>query len=489
MKAEGEIQITTTGVRITPYHKKQNYYLEKLTSTYDKVRHTRHPVTGFYLDYENTDPCFVTHLHDRLFLQAQFPTYKVVDILPTKEESLNSPFHLNDNITPREVQYVIIQQILSSEKKKQWFVYLSQGLGKTLLTIYLISYFNVKTLIMCYKKDILKQWVSAIKEDSTMDPSRILLIDDSLLLKKIAFGDFPVWEYDIFLCTPGLLNSFGKKYGFHSLNILMEKMKIGFKVFDESHRNISNIIKINAFTSIDKTIYLSGDYGQSDKEKERLYYNIFHNVPIIRPSAELMNTLKFTVAIIVQYNSRPSELDRASVYTKRGFSFYEYMKYQFKQDIFFSTLEYVLDMIRKTNKNNYKILILVNLIEHTDELHRILLEKYGDIYKIGRYHGKVPDEEREECKNSCDMIVSTYQSFSEGLNVSLIKYVISCSICTKIDDNQSSGRARPLADGSDVFYFMFADMGFPYTKKKLKTRIDYLEETKIKKVTRIKIYD
>lgn len=480
-----EIKITTTGVVISPYRKNQNYYLEKLTSTYDTVRHRRNPFTGLLIDYEETPSCFVTHLHDPIFLQAQFTDYQITYVPAVKADALNTPFHLNDSITPREVQYEVIQQIINLEYKKQWFVYLSQGLGKTLLTIYLMSYFNQKTLIMCYNKDILKQWIHSLKKNSTIESKELLYIESSALLKKIVYGDFPVLEYSVFLCTPGLLNSFGKKYGFHMLNVLVEKMRIGFKIYDESHRNISNMIKINAFTSVDKTIYLSGDFGQSDKVKENMYYNIFHNIPVIKPSEELMNTLKFTQCIVVQYHSHPNELEKVSVYSKRGFSFFEYMKYQFQTKIFFHVLEHVLDMIKKTNQNQYKVLILVNLIEHVDELYDWLDEKYSKTYHIGKYHSGVSDVEKEYCRDACNMIVSTYQSFSTGIDVSLIKYVISCSICTKIDDNQSSGRARPLPDGSDAFYFMFADMGFPYTKKKLKTRLDYLKETKIKNITRI----
>ena len=71
------------------------------------------------------------------------------------------------------------------------------------------------------------------------------------------------------------------------------------------------------------------------------------------------------------------------------------------------------------------------------------------------------EQDMNYCLEYGDMIVSTYQSFSVGIDVSLIKYVISCSICTKIDDNQASGRSRPLPDGSDAFYFMLSDPSRP----------------------------
>ena len=202
-----------------------------------------------------------------------------------------------------------------------------------------------------------------------------------------------------------------------------------------------------------------------------------------------MNTLKFTVAVVVFFNSHPSELSKASVYSKRGFSFYEYMKYEFEHEIFFNALWFIIDSISKTNKEGYKILLLVNLIDHVDILKEKVCERYGENFIIGKYHSEISESEKLFTKEYANLIISTYQSFSTGLDVSLIKYVVSCSICTKIDDNQASGRARPLPDGSDAFYFMLSDTGFPYTKKKLGGRLAYLKETKIKKIEQIKYED
>jgi superfamily II DNA or RNA helicase len=396
---------------------------------------------------------------------------------------------LNADVTPREVQYQIIQGILNNEEKDQWFVYLSQGLGKTLLSVYMIPYFNMKTLIMCYNVKILRQWVRTMTENTDIYGPSIILIDTGEILKRIESGDFPVWRYDVFMCTPKLLTEYGKKHGFEHLNILFDKMGIGLKIFDEAHRNIANIVKINAYTSVKKTLYLSGDFAQSNKIKEEMYYRMFHNVPVLRPTEELMNTLKFTVAVVVFYDSHPSELEKTSVYSKRGFSFYEYMKYEIQKKAFFDTLWYILDAINKTNKKNYKILVLVNLIEHVDTVKNEIEGRYGNRYIVGRYHSGVPADEKDFCTEEANLIVSTYQSFSVGIDVSLIKYVISCSICTKIDDNQASGRARPLPDNSDAYYFMMSDLGFSYTKEKLGSRLKYLKETKIKAIQRIRYYE
>lgn len=484
LNEEGVLLITTTGTQITPYRKRQNPYLEKLTSVPDPIRKfIRRPVTGYRLESEFDEPCFVTHLHNDLFLQEQFLDYRVVHVPHTQYRSLSQPISIHSDITPREVQYELIQDVLSHQDKNQWFIHLSQGLGKTLLSVFLIAQFNVKSLIMCYDKKILSQWFHTITEKTDTDPKVVLELHESKLMYDIVAGNFPVWEYDIFMCTPKLLFSFGKRYGFHLMSPLMERMGIGFKVFDEAHRNIANMIKINALTSIDKTLYLSGDFAQSNKYKEKLYFSMFHNVPIFQPTEELMNTLKFTVAIVILYNSNPTELEKASVYTRRGFGFYNFMKYQMKKRDLFNTLDLVMTQINKVNKKGYKILVLMNMIEHADSMTEYMKQKHGISHNVGRFHSKVPDDEKMQCLEECDLIVSTHQSFGTGIDISLIKYVICCTACTKIDDNQASGRARPLPDGSDAYYFMLCDYGFPWIKERLPERVQYLHDTKIKDVS------
>jgi len=485
---KGKIYVSTTGTVITPYEKGQCKYLENVTSKYNRAFFRRDEITGYYIDDDDSlkEPCFITHLFGTQFLQNLFLQYEIVKLPSKKGKKLGQFFTLNSDITPTDIQYRVINEIITTHKDKhQWFVHLTQGYGKTLLSVYLISHFQVKTLVMCYSVDILNQWIDTFARNTTMDVRRVLLIDDSQILNDIYKKRFPVDAYDIFMCTPGILVGYCKKHGFARLPIILDRMGIGFKIFDEAHRNIANIIKINAFTSIDKTLYLSGDFGQSDKDKQRMYFNMFRSVPVITPPDEVMEDLKYTVAIVVEYNSEPSVKDIASVYTKQGFSFYNYMKYQFTKKIFFDVLDFVLQNIFKTN-TGYRILILVNLINHCDQLYEIVKEKYGDNHTVGRFHGDIPQEEKSFAKDRAEIIVATYQSFSTGINTSSIKYVISTSVCTKIDDNQASGRARPMPDGSDAYYFMFCDTGFDYSLKKLKDRLNYLKKVKIKKIQKIK---
>ncbi len=486
MNFKGKIYISNNGVTITPYNRKDCQQLERLTSMYDEVYHRRNEVTGFILKYDKEKDAFITHQHNALYIQNLFPEYEVEYMKETPAIKLSHQFGLNNSITPTDIQYDIISKILNMKNERQWFVHLQTAYGKTLLSIYLASVFNYKTMIMCFSIEILSQWIKTITKKTTFQSDKLLLIDSSKILQGILDETFDYKKYDIFLCTPKILTSFCNKKGYSQLNKIFSKIGIGLKIFDEAHRNMANLIKINASTNVKYTLYLSADFGQADPELEQKYFKIFYKVPIITPDEKFKETMKYTQAIVVEYNSHPTMEESPSIYNRYGFSSQLYMEYQFKKKVIFDIVDFIMKNILKTD-NKYKILILLNYIEHVDTMCEYIQEKYPSRI-VGKFHSKVSSEEKEFVKSNCDIIVSTYNSFGTGLDVSHIKYVISLNQANKIEDNQAAGRARPLEDGSDVYYFMVIDRGFPYCIKKLKTRLQYLYETKIKKISKLRYY-
>ena len=117
---KGEIRHTITGTRIFPYTKHQSYQLENMTSI--KVwgtwgnKKVRNPITGFLIpDDKDDDPdfgTFITHRHDAVFIQNLFPDYTVKYEDPIQGKQLNHSFSLNGDVTPREAQAQIIDQII-----------------------------------------------------------------------------------------------------------------------------------------------------------------------------------------------------------------------------------------------------------------------------------------------------------------------------------------------------------------------------------------
>jgi len=487
---DGKIIQTNNGTIIVPYQKNSLRDLIRSTSSFDKVYHKRNEVTGFQIEYKG-EPAFLTHNLNSNYIQNMVPTYQLEKMKMNHITRTLEDFELNHDITPTEVQYSIIDDIMkdinaNNSKPYEWFVNLQTGYGKTLLSVYLASVIKYKTLIMCFSTDILKQWIKTIKEMSTFNSKRLLLINDSQILKSIYEKTFPVENFDIYMCTPKLLTSYGNKHGYDKLYEIFDTIGIGLKIFDEAHRNKANLVKINALTNVKYSIYLSADYAQGDSREEKMYFAIFNNCKIIRPDEKYVKDMRYTKAIVVEFNTNPDLLHVESIFNRYGFSSQYYINYEFENGLIIKVINYIIDYINKINDNGHKILILMTYIKHVDLMYDILTKRYSDQHNIGRFHSQVPEEEKEFTKTNSDIIVSTYSSFGTGIDVHDIKYVISLNQCNKIEDNQAAGRARPLKDGTDAVYFMLVDYGFPYCKKKLKIRLSYLQSTKIKEVFHLK---
>ena len=490
-KINNEINITNTGMTIVPYKKGQSKQIENDTAIWNKAYYKLDPVIGFTVHHstETDTTSFVTVKNSENYIRSLFPNYIITHQSCNNAYKLSESFSLNSDISPTDIQSDIINSVLREKYKNEWFVNLPTGTGKTLLSIYLISILNTKALIMCYSTEILMQWIKTIKNKTDFNPSKILLLDSSKLLHNIYTGKFDASEYDIFLATPKLIVSYCDKYGFSTLNDIFNNIGIGIKIFDEAHRNIGNMVKINGYSNVGKTLYLSADFAQANHNKEKLYYKMMRGVPVFKPDKETLNSMKYTQCIIVEYDTEPDMTDISNVYTNHGFSLTNYMRYQFNNGMIVNALKYVLKNIFSTNDKGHKILILMNLIENVDDLYLLLKDIYGNDECICRFHSGIDENEKELGRTQANIIISTYGSFGTGIDINNIKYVISLDQCNKVADNQAAGRARPLSDGSDASYIILIDRGFKYAVNKLKVRVDYLYENKIKKVTRIKYYE
>ena len=61
----------------------------------------------------------------------------------------------------------------------------------------------------------------------------------------------------------------------NSVNILMNKLGIGIRVFDESHVDFGSICRINSLSNVEYTIYLTATPNRSKFNDDNLYAKIF----------------------------------------------------------------------------------------------------------------------------------------------------------------------------------------------------------------------
>ncbi len=466
------------GCRIIPYKKRLSPILEKNTSIYDRVYHKWIEYAGFCLPYKG-EISYATYCRSYSDLKRMLPDYEIKNMPLIKSNKFSKSIQLQNVEAFWEAQTEIIGKIESSlGKENVWFINLQTGQGKTLLTTYLSTVLGYKTWILCFSDDILVQWGNTYQQKTNIDPTKILRVTGSIIDKILADKIDPS-DYDVFMCTPTLLDRFGNRRSDYSkIADLFNKCGIGLLVYDEAHRNVGNLVKLSAVTNVRYQIYLSADFGQGDYEKDLIYKEIFKNVNVLTPSEDLQISMKYTKLIVVNYNTYPNSIEENEPFSRYGYNPELYMKYEFKKGIIKDAIFYTLESILKT-EDKYRILILFTNIVHVNEMYYFIKEKYPNL-NIGRFYSELDSTEKENAKNNSKIIVATYGSFSTGLDAKDIKYVLSTNQCNKVMDNQSAGRARPLSDGSDAMYFMFVDNGFSYCKRKLKIRLSYLTKTKAK---------
>lgn len=485
-----EIRFTSTGMQVIPYSPKKCKPILNSRSIWVPGSHTFNNVTAFVMKDAEGQKRLVTYGCGIDFLKQILPDYEITKMPKEVGEKIEQEFSLNDDIIPSDVQSSAVEAVITNNFTKAFFN-IPTGVGKTLMSLYLTSLLKRKAWVMCYRTIVLDQWDSTLENMTSFDTRRCLHVKSSKQLLKMATGDFDFHKYDIYLSTPMLLIKFASTFGLDYLNDVMVNCGIGVKFFDEAHKNVGNICKINALTNVARTYYLSADFGQSGEAKRDLYYKMFGTTPVIRPKQELLQDMRYTNAIVVKYNTHPNILETESVFTGHGFSAYRFMDYTFPQPEFRDALYQTLRSVIKANPNHhYRVLILCNLIRQTDELKELVTEIYqnvcneigADMPFITRYHSEVSKEEQEEAKLSGDVIVSTHQSMGVGVDMKMIRYVINLAPVNFIEDNQAAGRARQLPDKEDCFYFMFCDEGFDYVRKRLPERLDYLKGQKVKKI-------
>lgn len=470
-----EIHQTQIGCVVTPYRKRQSHMLEQYTGVYDKVYHKYNGYVGFMLPYHGMN-AFVTYQRDTEFLRRALPDYEILNEPLIHAKRMKGEPTFEGITSMRAVQSQIISQIESEKKYNNvWFVNLQTDAGKTILSTYISLTFGLKTWICCFSKDILKQWLRTYDEYTTI-PSERVLVMSGRIIDMILAGEIDTDDYDIFVSTPRTLDAFGDgRSNYQRIGDLFKKCGIGLFVYDEAHRWVSDFVKILSCANPRYILALSADFSQGDHEKEDMFRQVFRHASVLVPTKEIQQDLKNTKIRVVYFNTHPSEIEKNEIFNRYGYDASLYAKYEFKKETMLKAALYVLHAMMDNRAEDCKdrsLILFVN-VQHVEDFCKLCKAHFPNL-KVGRFHGMVGDNEKDDTKENADIIVATYSSFSTGLHTHDIKYIISTNQCNKVADNQAAGRS------SNAYYFMLVDNGFQYCVKKLKTRLNYLRVTKAK---------
>lgn len=479
-KVEKIIRRTRMGCLVQPYKPRQSYQLEQNTGQYDNVYHRYVEYVGFKIPYNGT-LCYATYNREYDFLKRALPDYEIMEAKYNEIRFFGHDIQLKGISEFKPAQSELIGSIdtsIEAKNERIWFIHLQTAGGKTLLATYYATKFGMKTMVMCFSDNILRQWVDTFQNKTTIDPRRMVRLNGRIM-DKILAGEISPYQYDVYFATPTLIDRWANsRADYMRVTDFFNRAGIGFMIYDEAHRNVSSVVRLVSVVNPRYQMYLSADFGQGEYNRELQFKSIFKMVPVLEPTEQVQRSMKYTKLVVVEYNTYPNSVEKEEPFNKFGYDGTSFMRYEFRKGI----LQNVILHIIKTFLNielKHRMLILFMNIEHVDIVHEDLTKRFPN-YIVGKYYATLPQEEKDYVKDNADIIIATYGSFSTGLDTHNIKYVLSCNQCNKVQDNQAAGRSRPLPDGTDSVYFLLVDMGFSYCRTKLKNRLFYLQETKSK---------
>ena len=139
----------------------------------------------------------------------------------------------------------------------------------------------------------------------------------------------------------------------------------------------------------------------------------------------------------------------------------------------------IVEIVKKLNGMDGKILILVPLIAAVDKVYEDLQKDFPD-KTIGKYHSKMNKDEKEESLNK-DIIVSTLKSCGTGRDIKGLRAMINTeALASKINAEQMIGRLRPYKDEDgnlkDTYFFDIVDVCIQPANYWFKARFKRIKE-------------
>jgi superfamily II DNA or RNA helicase len=196
------------------YYIKIKEFLERRTTAYDKSNFI---INKFYIESDKY------LLIPRYFPIQQFTFhYKVVN-----HQHEGAPIEISHNITPRgDAQKKAIRYLM---KNNNGILQLSPGVGKTVISIYMIAERKKKTMVLVHRDSLAKQWEKRFLEFTD------LKIDDIARLTSVTFEDD--LKKPIIIATVQTFRSLVKRKSEEFLTHL-DNANVGVLVADEVHTSI-----------------------------------------------------------------------------------------------------------------------------------------------------------------------------------------------------------------------------------------------------------
>ena len=342
----------------------------------------------------------------------------------------------------------------------------------TFMASYCAVAFGGRTLIIAPTSSIKKQWADTLVKMFNVPPDKVLLLTNPKQFVNI--------KADYVVASQASLAVLNKKY---DLERIMKDDKFGVKIIDEVQMWFKNIISIDACSNIYNNWYLTGTFGRSGDEENKLYQEMFGDLAIFREKdkkptifnrkpGNVYGMKPYIHTTMVWADSRLSDeqvkkvtssmrySEREGKWVRFGISVPAYMDLVIPPDGTMTPfLRTILDTVKRAEKQvKYgTTLVLGNTIASAEVVASYLRKIYPD-KKIYTYHSKHTAQENAMAKKEADIIVSTVASAGTGFDwKGLAKLVVFAQYKSWILADQISGRLRRRDDDKECYMWDIAD--------------------------------
>ena len=393
-----------------------------------------------------------------------FPNRSVVETFAAtpkpKSISFNMQHQPRDDLQRKAIQFLM--QMKTDISCRERFLSLATGSGKTYVTINIASKFKKRTMIIVDSLDLADQWKREFLNHTDLQESSIRILSGQDSVER----EIKSKDGKIYIAIHRTLSNLISEDP-NSMNNLVSKLGIGFRVFDESHVEFKNICAINALSNVEYTLFLTATPGRSKFTDNHLYGKVFRSIPYF--NGKELSGEKYHNVILHKIDSKPPIEWKAKIKTKYGFSSSRWADYicNHSYETLIDDINFLFTKLKLIERNK-KVAIMLPTIELIKKVKSDLEILFPEI-DIGEFIGEIPKQKRLEQLNK-KFILTNDKIFDKAIDVSdlevLINYV---QIGSQVKTEQIIGRLRYGENKASILVDV-ADFGFDETIKQFKLR-------------------
>lgn len=430
--------------------------MERDLSVWDKPTFTARP---FYFYDNDNRIMYVPRGYNSNNLTDFFKTdiIKMNISLPDRNSIFNMTKPPRDELQNENIRFIVgLSEYSGTKKDPQLVSSLPTGEGKTYCAIAATQLMKTKALVIVPTDMLRKQWKLDILDYTDLDSSNVLSIASTHQIMAILHNDLDdvINNANFFIATHSVLQSFMRSIGNSALNRFMDKLNVGVKFIDEAHKAYNNTLKMDCFSNVYKTVYISATFFLSDDNENRAFQKSFDTVFKFRKLND--DRTPHVQYIVHMFRTKINSIELATIKGTRGFDQKAYIDYELKKKEIFSIIESYLRLFIDKKSINGCVFILSTKKSSCDKFAELSKSIYPDL-KICSYHS----DTKKSIDNiyDYDIICATPKMLGTGNDFPDLRVVINTE--PSKTNLQIKGRLRSPRGGGDTYYVEILDKAIP----------------------------